>query len=221
MHIVVWQARQSKDNCLSFPISFFSLLLDILSAIPLRVKHTKRMEVRGVWSGVHFVFLLFFFPPLLFSSLHRLYFHGGPSKRGRQSWLGRRDSTFRPNPHLFLHTVVVMMEMVSEKLIEGERDIEGKERWREKVWSVIVEMSRQVRMHWFRITFLFHFNRRMQPFWENAILISRLRPNICTIQIGGYGGNAILTWNTALSSYPAQPHWCFLSLSLLSQNEVL
>lgn len=70
-------------------------------------------------------------------------------------------------------------------------------------------MSRQVRMHWFRITFLFHFTRRMLPFWENAILISRLRPNICTIQIGGYGGNVIQTWNMALSSYPAQPYWCF------------
>lgn len=49
-------------------------------------------------------------------------------------------------------------------------------------------MSRQVRMHWFHITFLFHFNRRMLPFWENAILISRLRPNICTIQIGDMEG---------------------------------
>lgn len=156
------------------------------------------------WSG--FCFLVIF--PL--SSLHRLYFHGGPSMRGRQSWLGRHDSTLRPNPHLFLHTVVVMMEVVSEKLTERESERHREvERQREKVWSGIVEMSRQVRMHWFHITFLLHFTRRMLPFWENAILISRLRPNICTIQIGGYGGNVIQTWNMALSSYPAQPHWCF------------
>lgn len=146
---------------------------------------------------------MFFFS---FLSLHRLYFHGGPNIRGRQSWLGRHDSTFRPNPHLFLYTVVVMMEGWRNFLRERHRRAEGE---RGKVWRGIVELSRQVQMHWFRITFLFHLNRRMLPFSENAILISRLRPNICTIQIGGYGRNEIQTWNMALSSYPAQPYWCF------------
>lgn len=60
--------------------------------------------------------------------------------------------------------LLVMMELESKKLIEGERDIEETEREREKVWRGIVEMSRQVWMHWFRITFLFHLNRRMLPF---------------------------------------------------------
>lgn len=46
--------------------------------------------------------------------------------RGRQSWLGRHDSTLRPNPQLFLHTVVVMMEMVSKTLIERERERDRK-----------------------------------------------------------------------------------------------
>lgn len=147
-----------------------------------------------------------------FSSLYRLYFHGGPSVSSSRPWPGWHDWMFRLNPNLFRHNVVVMMEMESEKLIEGRvagesllSDREGEGR----VWSGIVEMSRQVRMHWFRITFLFHFNRRMLPFREDAILISRLRPNICTIQIGGYGGNVIQTRNIALSSYPAQPYWCF------------
>lgn len=153
MHTVVWQARQSEDNCLSFPISlvfFFSCFLTSSQAILLHVKRTKRMEVRGVWSGVDFVFL-FFCPPPLFSSLHRLYYHGGPSARGRAEDM----TTFRPNPHLFLHTV--MMEMVSEKTY-WVSDVEEQSRRERKCEVGIVEMSRQVRMHWFRITFLFHFN---------------------------------------------------------------
>ena len=156
------------------------------------------MEVRGVWSEVDFV--VFFSSPL-FSS--QTLFPWWTS--AWEAWLSRHDSTFRPNPHLVLHAV--MMAMESEKVIERETQEGGRER--ESVKGGIVEMSRQVRMHWFRITFLFHFNGRMLPFRQNAILISRLRPNICTIQIGGYGGNAIQTWNMALSSYPAQPYWCF------------
>lgn len=69
MHTVVWQARQSEDNCLSFPISlvffgffFGSCFLTSFQAILLHVKRTKRMEVIGVCSGVDFVFL-FFTPP--------------------------------------------------------------------------------------------------------------------------------------------------------------
>lgn len=155
-----------------------------------------------------FLFFVFFFSPLLLhSSLRRLYFHGGPSVRGRPSWLGRHDSTFRPNPHLFLRAVVVMMEVASEKLTRIEGETQKKDgRGERKYEEVLLRCPRQVRMHWFRITFLFHFTRRMLPFWGNAILISRLRPNICTIQIGGYGENVIQTWNMALSSYPAQPH---------------
>lgn len=122
----------------------------------------------------------------------------------------RHNSTFRPNPHLVLHTVVGYGGDGKRKVIERERERhEGREREREKVWRAFVEMSREVRMHWFHITFLFHFNGSVLPFWENAILISRLRPNICTIQIGGCGGSAMRTWNMALSSYPAQPYWCF------------
>lgn len=154
------------------------------------------MGVRGVWDRVDFVFL--------FSSrtLFPWWTPGCHGLADRTLHLGLI--------HTFSSTLLlVMMEMESEGLIERERDTEGEVWGREKVWSGIVELSRQVWMHWFRITFLFHFDKRMLPFWANAILISRLRPNICTIQIGGYGGNAIQTWNMALSSYPAQPHWCF------------
>lgn len=166
------------------------------------------------WSGFCFLVFFLFFPPplspfLLFtdfiSMVDRAWEAGSHGS-------GRQDSTFRPNPHLLLppttHTPLwLWWRWWARNLSRGRH--RGIEREREKVWSGIVEMSRQVRMHWFRITFLFHFNRRMLPFWENAILISRLRPNICTIQIGGYGGNVIQAWNMALSSYPAQPHWCF------------
>ena len=96
----------------------------LASGRPLRnpfshIKCTKRMEVRGVWAGVD----LAFFSPCLFVDC---IFHGGPSVRGsRQSWLGWHDSTFRPNPHVVLHTVVVMMELERGTYWKRERDWEG------------------------------------------------------------------------------------------------
>lgn len=155
------------------------------------------------WSG--FCFLV---PPPPLSSLHRLYFHGGPSVRGSHGWA---DMTLHLGLiHTSSSTPLWLWWRWWARNLQRERERHREIEWqRERVWSGIVEMSRPVRMHWFRITFLFHFTRRMLPCWENAILISRLRPNICTIQIGGYGGNVIQTWNMALSSYPAQPHWCF------------
>lgn len=104
--------------------------------------------------------------------------------------LAQPGFTFRLSPRLFLHAVA-MMEMARGELAERARDIErwsDGERERARVWSGGGEMSRPVRMHWFHITFLVHFNRQMLPSQENAILISRLRPNICTIQIGGVEG---------------------------------
>lgn len=81
-------------------------------------------------------------------------------------------------------------------------------------------MSRQVRMHWFHITFLFHFNRRMLPFRENAILISRFRANICTIQIGDIEGMWywLGIWLFLLILLSHIDVFFFLSLSLLSQK---
>lgn len=97
---------------------FFFMLLDILSAILLPVRRNGS-ERRMKWSGFCFLVFLFFFfflfplPPT--SSLRRLYFHGGPGVRGRQSRLGRHDSTFRPIPPFVRHTAVVLMEMVSQR----------------------------------------------------------------------------------------------------------
>lgn len=179
------------------------------------------MEVRGVWSGLNFLLVPppSPLPPL---SLHRLYFHGGPIVISRQSWLSRHDCMFRPNPNLFLHTVMVVMEMESGKLIwEGEGDIE---RWRGregKVWSRIVEMSRPVRMHWFRITFLFHLNETDGAIlWERNPDFSLETQYLHHTNRGDMEGKVIQNGNMALSSYPAQPYWCVWAFHCSAKNEV-
>lgn len=140
------------------------------------------------------------------------------------AWPGWHDWRFEPNPSALFWLWWRWRNLLSVCVcgIGGRGVAERQNGGRGEVWSGIVEMSGQVQMHWFRITFLFHFNKRMLPFRENAIPISRFRPNICTIQIGskgggGYGQNVIRTRNMAFSSYPSQPYWC-LSLSLLSQK---
>jgi len=85
------------------------------------------MEVRGVWSGVDSSSSF---------SLHRLHRHGGPGVRVSQSWLGRHDSTFRPNPH----AVVGYDGDGKRKVIERERDMRKRAGERESVkgycWDV-------------------------------------------------------------------------------------
>lgn len=98
-------------------LALFFMLLDILSAILLPVRRNGS-ERRMKWSGFCFlVFFIYFFlfplPPT--SSLCRLYFRGGPGVRGKQSRLGRHDSTFRPIPPFVRHTAAVLMELVSER----------------------------------------------------------------------------------------------------------
>lgn len=68
MHIVVWQARQSKDNCLSFPISFFPCFLTSFQ----QSFYTLNAQREWKWEAYEVEWILFsccFFPPpfLLFA----------------------------------------------------------------------------------------------------------------------------------------------------------
>lgn len=184
-------------------LSLFFLLLDILSAIlfhTLNVQREWKWEAYEVEWILFCVFLLFFFFTDFISMVDPTQ---EPSSHGLADMIIHLGEIYTSSSTLLW---LWLKWRVRNLLRERHRGIDGE---REKVCRGIVELSKQVQMHWFRITFLFHLNRRMLPFSENAILISRLRPNICTIQIGGYGGNEIQTWNMALSSYPAQPYWCF------------
>lgn len=153
------------------------------------------MEVRGVWSGE-----CFFLLPLF--TLFPWWTSGGSA-----TWL-----RLGPNPHL--HTVVLGCDGDGERDTYWERDTE-------EVWRRIVEMSKA------SPDALVPYNIPIPLLTEGCCNSEGTQswflawdPISAPYKIGGYGGNAIQTWNMALSSYPAQPYWCFLSLSLLSQNEV-